>query len=426
MNKTNIIKNILAAMVITVFGVSFARAEVISEWHQEAVRLTILPASALSPVRQNRAMAIVQVSVHDAVNGITGEHQTYLSRLPAPAGATPQAAAIAASHHALTTLFPSQTMPLYTMYLNSLMANGISMSDPGLAYGVACATRILTARSTDGASTAQIPYLPPNAGMPGVYMPLTGQTPLLPGWGNVTPWVLRSGDQFRPEPTTPLTSEEYARDYNEIKEIGSLTSTTRTPLQTQIATFWLGSPVAIWSQPLAQLNAASNFSISKRARIFGLVYMAVSDAGVACWDAKYYYNFWRPQPAIRRGNEDGNDATVQDAAWTPLHPTPPHPDYPSGHTTASTAMATIMQLFYGDEPGQPISSTLPQPMPNPPITRQWNTFEEGLDEVIDARVFSGIHFRTADVVGSRVGGQVARFVYTHALRVCKGNGARCS
>jgi hypothetical protein len=393
--------------------------DVISEWHQEAVRLTVLPASSLAPVQQTRAMAIVQVAVHDAVNGYTSEYETYLRRVYTVEVISPEAAVIAASYHALRTLFPSQAASLDNLFLSSLAAHGLSINDPGVAYGINAAARILAARANDGSAQAQFSYTAPGAGLPGIWMPLTTQPALLAGWGNVTPWVLRSGDQFRPEPPPSLGSERYARDYNEVKEIGSINSPTRTAQQTQIATFWLGSPVAIWSQPLAQLNAVSNFSLSKRARTFALVYLAAADSSVACWEGKYYYNYWRPQPAIQRGAEDGNAATAADPTWTPLFPTPRHPEYPSGHTTNSTAMVTILQQTFGDNPGMPVNSTITG------ITRQWNTFNEGLDEVIDARVYSGIHFRTADEVGSRLGGQVAQFVSTHALRPCFKRLGRC-
>lgn len=447
MNKKNIIKKItavvksrqfvLAAIVLVVFAVSCARAaivserktfavqpaqsgDVVAEWHREAVRLTLLPASALAPVQQTRAMAIVQVSVHDAVNGITREYETYASPGAAPAGASPEAAAIAAAYHALSNLFPGHSASLENLYLTSLAAHGLSENDPGVGYGISAATRILTARANDGSTQAQYNYSAPGAGLPGVWMPLTSAPALLPGWGNVTPWVLRSGSQFRPEAPPALDSEQYARDYNEVKEIGALNSQTRTAEQTRIANFWTGSPVAIWSQPLTQLNAAREFSLSQRARTFALVYLSSADSSIACWEAKYFYNFWRPQPAIRRGTEDGNDSTTADPAWTPLHTTPRHPDYTSGHTTNSTAMVTILQQVFGDDPGVPVSSTITG------ITRQWDTLSEGLDEVIDARVYSGIHFRTADEVGSRLGGQVAKFVSTHALRPCRGRGSRCS
>jgi hypothetical protein len=426
---------ILAAVVALVSAVPYAGSvvarekalngppigDVIAEWHQEAVRLTILPASGLAPVQQSQAMTIVQVSVHDAVNGITREHETYLSRLPAPAGASPEAAAIAASYHALRNLFPSHSTSLDALFANSLAAHGLSINDPGIGYGITAATRILTARMNDGSGQAQFNYVAPGAGLPGVWVPLTSLPALLPGWGNTTTWVLRSSSQFRPEAPPALNSERYARDYNEVKIIGAANSPLRTGEQTQIATFWLGSPVAIWSQPLAQLNALQGgLSLSQRARTFALMYIAAADSGIACWEAKYFYNFWRPQPAIQRGIEDGNPLTAPDPTWTPLVPTPRHPEYPSGHTSNSTAMVAVLQMAFGDRPGVPINSTITG------ITRQWSSFGQGLDEVIDARVYSGIHFRTADEAGSRMGGQIAQFVVMHALRPCRGQGARCS
>jgi len=424
---------VLAAIVAVVFAVSVARADtvsernaiavqpaqagdVVAEWHQEAVRLTLLPASALAPVQQTRTMAIVQVSVHDAVNGITGEYETYLSPVPAPAGASSEAAAIAAAYHALRNLFPSQSMSLDSLLMTSLAAHGLSVNDPGVGYGISAATRILTARANDGSAQAQYNYTAPGAGLPGIWVPLTSLPALLPGWGDLTPWVLRSGAQFRPGAPPALGSEQYARDYNEIKEIGAMNSPTRTAEQTQIAAFWLASPVAIWSQVLTQLNAAREFNLSKRARTFALAYLSAADSSIACWDAKYEYNFWRPQPAIRRGAEDENDATLADPVWTPLHTTPRHPEYPSGHTTNSTALVTIFQLIFGDDPGMQVTSTTTPPNTTTPITREWDTLDEGLEEVIDARVYSGIHFRTADEVGSRLGRQVAQFVSKHALR----------
>jgi hypothetical protein len=393
---------------------SIQAQDVVAEWNAEAARLTLLPSSNLAPVQQTRTMAIVQVSVHDAVNGITGKYDTYLPPGDPPSGSSADAAAIAAAHHALRNLFPAHAPTLDPMLLTSLAAHSLSISDPGVGYGQAAAAAILADRAGDGSDVAQYAYTAPGAGLPGIWMPLTALPALLAGWGDVATWSLRDGAQFRPEAPPALDSERYARDYNEIKEIGSLTSTTRTAEQTEIATFWLASPTAIWNQPLRQLVAASGFDLSSRARIYALMYLAAADSSIACWDGKYAYNYWRPQPAIRRGDEDGNEETTADPAWTPLFPTPRHPEYPSGHTTNSTAMATILELVFGDDPGMPVTSTIGS------ITRQWRTLGEGLEEVIDARVYSGIHFRTADVVGSRLGHQVARFVWTHELAPQRG------
>ncbi len=393
--------------------------EVVMEWNQEAVRLTLLPASNLAPIQQTRVMAIVQVAVHDAVNSMTGKYATYLSPGPAPENASAEAAAIAAAHEALRNLFVSQSGPLDAKFLSSLAAHGLSVGDPGIAYGRSAATAVLAARANDGAAQAQYPYDAPGAGTPGVWTRINNAAAQLPGWGSVTPWVLRSGSQFRPEAPPALDGEQYAKDYNEIKEIGSSNSSTRTFEQTRIATFWRSSPTAIWNPVIRQVVDARDPDLSTTARTFALVYLAVADASIACWDAKYIYNYWRPQAAIQRGDEDGNDATAPDPTWTPLFATPPHPEYTSGHSTNSSAMATILKLVFDDDPGVPLVVTLSG------ITRQWDTFSAGVDEVIEARIYSGLHFRTADEVGAKQGRQVAHFVSTHALRPCKSRAFRC-
>ena len=390
-----------------------ALSDAVMEWNQQAATRTLSASPALAPVQQTRVMAIAQVAVHDAVNGITGEYTTYLSPGPAPAGASPEAAAIAAAHHALKNLPVNQSPSLDDAFAASLAAHGLSEFDPGVEYGRAAAVAVLAARANDNSATAQFPYTAPGAGDPGVWVPVStapGAQALLPGWGDVTPFVLRSGSQFRPEAPPARDSERYAKDYNEIKIIGAEVSPVRTQEQTQIATFWLASPTAIWNPVLRQAVAAQNLDLSAEARAVALFYLAASDASVACWDAKYEYNFWRPQPAIMRGDADGNDLTTGDETWKPLHPTPRHPEYPSGHTSNSTAMATILGLLFGEGTGAPIVVTLGS------ITRQWDTFDEAAEEVIDARVYSGIHFRTSDEVGARLGRQVAHFVSTHALR----------
>jgi hypothetical protein len=392
----------------------------VTEWNQQALTLTLLPASALSPVQQTRVMAIFQVSVHDAVNGITGKYATYLSPGRARRHSSAEAAAIAAAHHALTNLFPSHVASLDAFYLTSLASRGLSENDRGIAYGRSAAAAVLAARANDNSAQAQFDYSVPGAGNPGVWIRINNAPALLPGWGNVTPFVLRRGSQFRPHAPPGLDSRQYARDYNEIKEIGILNSPTRTEEQTQMALFWRASPAAIWNPVLTQVLATREFDLSATARIFALFYLAAADASIACWDAKYTYNFWRPMLAIRGGNLDDNDETTVDPTWTPLLPTPAHPEYPSGHTANSAAMATILASEFNDNPHVTLVVT------QTGITRQWFTFSAALDEVIDARIYSGIHFRTADEVGSRLGRRVARYVSNRALRRCHRHRSHCS
>lgn len=385
--------------------------DAVMEWNQIALAATVT--ASQGPLPQSRSMTIVQVAVHDAVNAITGKYSTYLAHGAAPAGASAEAAAIAAAHRALVALFPAQTFALDAARAASLSARGLEESDAGVSYGAAVAAAIVAARSNDGASVAAFPYTAPGAGTPGVWTAI-GTTPaLLPGWGSVTPWMLSSGSQFRPDGPSALDSGRWARDYNEVQSIGSLTSATRTSEQTEIARFWLGTPSAIWNGVARRVIETRGLDLSDTARSFALIYLAASDAGIACWDAKYVFNFWRPQAAIRNGAFDGNDATTGDPAWTPLFPTAPHPEYLSGHTTNSSAMATMLAFLFGDNPGVPIVATSPT---NPGFLRQWTTFSEGVNEVIDARIYSGLHFRTSDEVGARVGAMVARFVVNHSLR----------
>jgi len=385
-------------------------SDVVTEWNQQAVSLTLAPASALSPVEQTRVMAIFQLAVHDAVNGITGEYETYLSPTGAPENASPEAAAIAAAHHALKNLFSGNDAMLDALYVNSLATHGLSSGDPGIEFGRSAAAAILAVRANDHSKEAQFAYDAPGAGNPGVWVRLNNAPALLPGWGNVTPFVLRSASQFDPGPPPALDSDKYASDFNEIKQIGVNLGSTRTTEQSQIAQFWRASPTAIWNNVLTQVVQTRNLNLSERARLFALFYLAAADASIACWGTKYEYNFWRPQPAIMNGDLDGNDSTIGTSPWQPFIPTPPHPEYPSAHSTNSSAMAKILMSEFGDNPGVPITVTISG------ITRQWNSFSEGVQEVIDARVYSGIHFRNSDEVGARMGRQIAQFVSHHALR----------
>lgn len=386
----------------------------VTEWNLIALAETVSAAPAQAPVQQTRTMAIVQVSVHDAINAITREYQTYSSPEPGPSGATADAAAIGAAHHALLLLFPARAAALDARLAASLATHGVSGFDPGVAFGKSVAAAVVALRATDNASAAQFDYTVPGAGAAGVWERLGNAPAVLPGWGSVTPWALRTGSQFRPDGPPALTSERYMRDYDEVKLIGSVDSAVRTPEQTGMAIFWQASAVPIWNGALTQVLEARHLDVSSKARAFALMYLAAADASIACWDAKYTYNFWRPFPAIVNGEADGNPATTGDAAWRPLLRTPPHPEYPSGHTALSGAMTTVIRLLFGDAPGVPIQLTFSG------VTSEWLTLSEGMDEVIDARVYAGIHFRTSDEVGARQGRQVARFVMTHALRPTRG------
>ena len=376
------------------------------EWNAHALTAT----AGQGPLPQMRSLAIVHVAMNDAVQAIEGGTETYLSIEDPPAGASAEAAAIAAAHFAISELFPAQDFD--DEFAASLASRQLSPDDPGIAFGQLVADAVLDRRATDNAGAAQFSYVAPGAGTPGVWEGNSPTSAVLPGWGAVTPWVLHSGSQFRPDGPPALDSGRYTRDYNEVKAYGSLSSTVRTPTQSNLARFWLATPSAL-ANPLARaVIVARDLGLSATARVFALMYMAATDASIACWDAKYAYNFWRPTNAIRAGDTDGNDDTEGDPGWTPFLGTPQHPEYLSGHATATSALSTTMALLFGDEPGIPLVGTSPT---NVGFVRQWTTFSEGIDEVIDARIWAGFHYRTSDEVGARVGRQVARFVVQHAL-----------
>ena len=401
-----------AGFAIAVPAQGFAE-NIVVDWN--AIAISTALAAAQGPVPQTRSMAIVAVAVNDAVNAISRRYATYdVVTLP-PTGASVDAAAAGAAYRALTLLYPSQAAALDVALAASLSKYSIAEFDPGFWFGESVAEQIVGLRLNDDAAYAQFEYTAPGAGSPGVWVPTppASLAALLPGWGQVLPWVLRAGWQFRPDEGPSLTSDQYTRDFNEVKEMGSLTSATRTSEQANIARFWLTSAVVIWNGALRVVAVERGLDTSEAAHAFALVNVTGADAAIACWDAKYAFNFWRPITAIRNADVDDNPSTSPDPAWVSLVPTPPFPEFTSGHTVISGAMATMLGLLFGDDPG--VTFTVSSPT-NPGFTRTWSSFSAGIAEVIDARVWTGIHFRTSDVEGARMGRQVARFVFEHALR----------
>ncbi|HEY7502338.1 MAG TPA: hypothetical protein VH740_27705 [Vicinamibacterales bacterium] len=403
----------LIAAAMTAVPLRATPQNVVVDWN--GIGITAVVAGGQIPAQQERSMAITSVAVSDAVNAITKKYTQYGSRLTPPSGASTTAAVIGAAYRALTQLVPSQTQFLDTTLTQSLAKFGVSVGDPGFVFGEAVADEIIAIRAADGAALAQYPYTPPNAGAPGVWVPTPPAfaAASLPGWGTVQPWVLKSSAQFRPDDGPDLTSRRYARDVNELKEIGALNSATRTAEQTNIARFWVASAPVIWNDVLRQVALGLDLDDSETARAFALMNVAGADARIACWDAKYVFNFWRPVTAIRRADEDGNPATEADPSWTPLIATPNHPEYVSGHATISSAMATVLRLLFDDDPDVAFIATSPT---NPGFERHWTTFSDGTREVIDARVYSGIHYRSSDERGAKLGRQVGRFAVMHAFR----------
>ena len=388
-----------------------AGADPVVEWNANMLQV-ISTATASGPLH-SRWAAIVHASIYDAVVSFTGDAEPYGGiQVFAPRGASVEAAVIAAAHYALVGLLPNQKPTLDAQYGSSLAARGLSISNPGVEVGEKVAAQILALRAMDGSATAQFPYTAPGSGSPGVWVP----TPpafapaSLPGGGRVTPWVMRSQSQFRVGPPPALDSALYAMDVNEVKAIGAQNSVVRIGPETDLAMWWVPSDVIIWNPIASQVAAARKLSILESARMFALLNIAAADAAIACWDSKYRYNFWRPISAIR--SADGFRITP-DPNWLSFLATPAHPEYPSAHNEVSGAMAQVLISLFGDKPGVTMVAHSPA---HPAFDHLWFRFTQGIDEVINARVWEGIHFRNSDEQGMRAGRCVAQFVVRHALR----------
>lgn len=365
---------------------------------------------------------MVQGAVYDAVNAIDRGHQSYLLDVDAvdiDPRASYDAAIATAAHHVLVEIVPAaQVADLDAAYAQTLLAipDGPSR-DEGTAAGQAAAAAMLAARADDGFLA---PFVPVIGLDPGDWRPMT-PTALDPdAWvGQLDPFLIDSASQFRSEGPDPLTSPAYARDFREVKRLGSLTSPSRRPDQTTAAIFWQTPPTAVWNRLFRDLSTAEELDVVDASRLFAAVNLAAADGAIACWEDKYYWNFWRPTAAIREAGKDGNPSTIADPDWTPLFDpaaattppltTPPFPEHPSGHGCVSGAVLHTAMDFFGTNlitldvhstrfPGQP---------------RHFTSFTAVLDEIIDARVWGGIHFRNADVQGATIGHQVARWLGDH-------------
>jgi hypothetical protein len=388
------------SLVLTLTVVPAARADIVTDANAKAADVVSrIPAPPVTV----RAMAIVQVSVFEAVNAITGRYPPQRAKLTAAPGASVEAAVAAATRTALSKLMPAQQAAIEADYQALLKAvpDGAAKT-AGIALGEQAALAIVAMCADDGALSSDV-YRP--AAAPGVYVPTV--TPATPHWGKRRPWVMPRGDHFRPGPPPALTSETWARDYNEIKAVGSRTSTTRTPEQTAIAKFWEATaPVVYW--PVARSVAARpGRDVTDNARLFALAAMAMDDALVAVFDAKYAYNLWRPVTAIRNGDLDGNDATEREGGWTPFIDTPMHPEYPCAHCIVSSSLGAVLAAEIGPGPAPTLTSASPTAGG---AVRTWSSVDDFTKEVASARIYDGVHYRTSTEVGAAMGKKIGELV----------------
>ena len=418
MNKISLGVLVFACLT-TVFVTNAEADDPISAWNEIAEHA--VRAAGHAPPVAALDFAIVHVAIYDAVESIDRRYEPYHALVPGATGSV-SAAAAKAGHDVLVALFPAQKTTLDAAYMTYLTANGIDQFDPAVSVGAQAAADILALRSNDGrfphnpppflGSTAIGQWRPTPSLLPGP--PPTLAPGLTPWVANVTPFTIKSDSQFRVAPPPDLDSDLWADNYNEVKSIGSLNSTTRTAEQTDIGYFWADSGPLLWQNALRYISHNYLDSVSDSARMFVLADTALADAQIAVWDSKYFYNFWRPITAIPLGDQDGNPATAADPDWQPLINTPNFPEYPSGHCGISGAVSHILRLLFGtDELNFQMTTTNAKALQK---TRTFTRFSQAEDEVIDARVLVGIHYRHSDRVARNQGVQVANWVFKHYFR----------
>jgi hypothetical protein len=400
-------KSYCAAAAVLLTAAS-TKADVVLDWNA-IMQATV---GTQPPFPQARLAAITQLAVFEAVNAITHDYKPYLGTITAPSNASAAAAAIAAAHATLKNYFAASGPTLDAAFASSLAAIPDSPAKTaGISVGEAAAAAMIAARANDG--SAPPAFSVPAPSNPGVWQ-LTPSCTAAGGtffhWQNVTPFGIRSASQFRLDPPPALTSDRYARAFKEVKEVGGINSTERPPDRATVAQFYAAvTPVGIFNAAARQISVVRGRSLSENAHDLALINVAISDGAIATFDAKYHYNFWRPETAIHDAVADGNDKTTPDAAFEPFIVTPCFPGYPSAHATLTNAAREVAEHIYGFGP---FSITLV----NGAITLHYTTFSQIAADVDDARVYGGIHFRTDQDAGRRLGRRVGRYVSKHNLR----------
>ncbi len=385
----------LALAVVASIGALPANADVVTDANAKA---TDIASKAPGTPPAVRIMAHVQAAVFEAVNAITNRYPPLMGKISAAPGSSVDTAVAASTRTVLLKLMPAQQQAIDADYEAALklVPDGQPKRD-GIAVGEQAAAACL-ARPDEGLLVPDT-YRPHAAA--GVYVPT--MLPAGPNWGKRKPWAMSSGSQFRPGPPPALTSQTWARDYNEIKALGSKNSTQRTPEQTAIAKFWEATAPAVYWPVARSVAAAPGRDVTANARLFAIAAMAMDDALIAVFDAKYTYNFWRPVTAIRNGDIDGNDATDRDPSWTPFIDTPMHPEYPCAHCIVSGSLGAVLQAEIGSGATPTLTSTSPFA---PGAPRSWKTVAEFVQEVSLARIYDGVHYRNSTEVGSSMGKQI--------------------
>jgi len=429
MNSTNssfpgavsqLVLRVLAVVLLSgvISGPATARADdIVLRWNEIAART----ATATSPFNQSRVAAIVQLAVFEAVNAITGEYEPYLNPATvAPPGASVEAAVTIAAHKVMTTYFPAASAALDAARDTDLAAipNGPAKT-AGIAVGLAAANAMIALRAADGSSP--LLAIIPTSTAPGDYQLTTGcAAAMFYNWQLVTPFGIANASNFLLDPPPSLASNRYAKDYVEVKTVGASTSADRPADRADVVRLYAASsPSFVLSMATRQIAAQKGTSLSENARALALIHMAASDSLVASFLNKYHYDRWRPETGIRNGAADGNDKTEGDPDFATFIPTPCFPSYPSNHASGTSGGLEVMRRLFGAA-GHDITITNNVPalgsLPAMVVTKSYTQLKEIRDDVDDARVFGGIHWRYDQDAGDVLGRAIATEVVKNNLR----------
>ena len=401
-NRATFFTSLVAVALLT----SSARCDVIMDWNAKADAIGIEKQLPNAP--NARGLAMLHIAMFEAVNAIDRRYAPYKLNLAAERTTSKEAAAASAAYDILVALYPDQKADLDATLAASL--SGIAETEAkskGIELGKKAAAGIIALRANDSSDKTEN-YRPYTT--PGIYVPTT--LPIESTSPALTPWVMGTGSQFRPGPPPALSSETWTRDLNEIREIGSRNSSKRTPEQTNIGRFWFQTGPRTYNPIVKQIAMARKMDVVDCARLFALSSIAGVDAFIAVFDAKYTYNLWRPVTAIRNADLTSNAATPREESWTPLGVTPMHPEYPCAHCIVAAAIATVLQSVAGDEVDA-ISLTSPTA---PGVTRKWTRLQDYSDEVSNARIYAGFHYRFSTEVGKDMGKKIGQLTVATQLR----------
>lgn len=408
---------LLVATSVLVLGVSpslngrrtQAGADPITEWSIAASEAAT--ASGMAPLRVPITLAILHLAMYDAVNAVSGEHEPYAITAPVVRPASAQAAAVEAGFGVLLHEFPDQASRLHatrTRLLAPLTESAARAN--GVALGAEIARRFLEMRATDRRNAA-VPYQPGSGGGAWVATApafLAVDTAFL---AHIVPFTMTDMSQFRPAGPPPLHSKKWVEEYNEVKALGARQSSTRTPEQTATALFWAPLAGTVWPASIRRLAREQALDLATSARFQAAAFAAFADGLIACWDAKFHFNFWRPITAIQNGGADGNEHTQPESAWEPLSVTPNFPEYPSGHACATAAVAHTIEDFFAHDVPIPARNVLSGE------ERIYRTASLAVDEVVEARMMIGVHFRSADEDGAEIGRRIAAQIRRERFRL---------